>query len=53
MERLPEGLVDSFSNGRAVINLSAVPQLKKKLNGVEIVGFSLDQEAISLRAVKK
>ena len=53
MERLPEGLVDSFSNGRAVINLSAVPQLKKKLNGVEIVGFSLDQEAISLRTVKK
>ena len=53
MERLPEGLVDSFSNGRAVINLSAGPQLKKKLNGVEIVGFSLDQEAISLRAVKK
>ena len=53
MERLPEGLVDSFSNGRAVINLSAVPQLKKKLNGMEIVGFSLDQEAISLRTVNK
>lgn len=53
LERLPAGLVDSFSNGRAVINLSAVPQLKKQLKSVDIVGFSLDEEAISLKAVKK
>lgn len=53
LERLPAGLVDSFSNGRAVINLSAVPQLKKQLKSVDIVGFSLDDEAISLKAVKK
>ena len=53
LERLPVGLVDSFSNGRAVINLSAVPQLKKQLKSVDIVGFSLDEEAISLKAVKK
>ena len=53
LERLPAGLVDSFSNGRAVINLSAVPQLKKQLKSVNIVGFSLDEEAISLKAVKK
>ena len=53
LERLPAGLVDSFSNGRAVINLSAIPQLKKKLDSMDIVGFSLDEEAISLKAVKK
>ena len=53
LERLPSGLVDSFSNGRAVINLSAIPQLKKKLASVDIVGFSLDEDAISLRAVEK
>ena len=53
LERLPSGLVDSFSNGRAVINLSAVPQLKKKLASVDIVGFSLDEDAISLRVVER
>ena len=53
LERLPAGLVDSYANGRAVINLSAVPQLKKQLKFLDIVGFSLDEEAIRLRTVKK
>ena len=53
IERLPAGLVDSFSNGRAVINLSAVPQLKKRLSGVSLTGVSVDEESIQLRAVKK
>ena len=53
LERLPAGLVDSYSNGRAVINLTAVPSLKKQLKSVDIVGFSLDEEAIRLRTVKK
>ena len=53
LERLPAGLVDSYSNGRAVINLTAVPSLKKQLKSVDIVGFSLDEEAIRLRTVNK
>lgn len=53
LERLPAGLVDSYSNGRAVINLSAIPQLKKQLKSLDIVGFSLDEEAIRLRMVGK
>ena len=53
LERLPAGLVDSYANGRAIINLSAVPSLKKQLKSLEIVGFSLDEEAISLRTVGK
>ena len=53
LERLPAGLVDSYANGRAVVNLSAVPQLKKQLKSLDIVGFSLDEEAISLRTVGK
>ena len=53
LERLPAGLVDSYSNGRAVINLTAIPSLKKQLKSVDIVGFSLDEEAIRLRTVKK
>ncbi|MBO6028039.1 MAG: hypothetical protein J6P75_02420 [Bacteroidales bacterium] len=53
LERLPAGLVDSFSGGRAVINLSAIPSLKKRLKSLDIVGFSLDGDAISLRTVRK
>ena len=53
LDRLPAGLVDSYSNGRAVINLTAVPSLKKQLKSMDIVGFSLDEEAIRLRTVKK
>ena len=53
LKRLPAGLVDSFSNGRAVINLSAIPQLKKQLKSVDIVGFSIDENEIRLRTVEK
>ena len=53
LKRLPTGLVDSFSNGRAVINLSAIPQLKKQLKSVDIVGFSIDSDEIRLRTVEK
>ena len=53
LERLPAGLVDSYANGRAVINLSAIPQLKKQLKSLDIVGFSLDEDEIRLRTVEK
>ncbi len=53
LERLPAGLVDSFSDGRAVINLSAVPSLKKRLSNVSLTGVSVDEESIQLRAVEK
>ena len=53
LERLPAGLVDSFSDGRAVINLSAVPSLKKRLSSVSLTGVSVDEESIRLRAVEK
>ena len=53
LERLPAGLVDSYANGRAVINLSAIPTLQKQLKSMEIVGFSLDEDAIRLRTVEK
>ena len=53
LERLPAGLVDSYANGRAVINLSAVPALQKQLKSMDIVGFSLDENAIRLRTVEK
>ena len=53
LERLPAGLVDSYAKGRAVINLSAIPQLKKQLKSVDIVGFSIDSDEIRLRTVEK
>ena len=53
LKRLPAGLVDSFSGGRAVINLSAIPVLKKQLKSMEIVGFSIDSDEIRLRTVEK
>ena len=53
MKHLPAGLVDSFSGGRAVINLSAIPQLKRQLKSMDIVGFSIDKNEIRLRTVEK
>ena len=53
LERLPAGLVDSFSGGRAVINLSAVPSLKKRLSNITLTGVTVDAESIQLRAVEK
>ena len=53
LEHLPKGLVESFSGGRAVINLSAVPELKKRLRGVDIAGFTVDEDGIRLRTVEK
>ena len=52
LKRLPAGLVDSFSGGRAVINLSAIPQLKKQLKSVDIVGFSIDSVTGALTEVR-
>ena len=53
LKRLPAGLVESFSGGRAVINLSAFPSVKKQLQSLDIVGFSIDSDEIRLRTVEK
>ena len=53
MDRLPAGLVESFSGGRAVVNLSAVPPLKKRLKDVDLVGFAVDEDGISLTTVPR
>jgi len=53
LERLPAGIVESYSKGRAVVNLSAVPGLKKQLAEVSLTGVSVDEDAIKLRTVKK
>ena len=53
LKRLPAGLVEPFSGGRAVINLSAIPSVKKQLQSLDIVGFSIDSDEIRLRTVEK
>ena len=52
LERLPAGLVDSFSDGRAVVNLSAIPQVKKRLSGLTLTGVSVDDSNIKLSVTK-
>ena len=53
LERLPAGLVESYSNGRAVVNLSAVPQFSKRLSGYSITGITVDDSNIRFATVKK
>ena len=53
LERLPAGLVESFSNGRAVVNLKAVPQYSKRLSGYSITGITVDEGNIRFATVKK
>ena len=53
LERLPAGLVDSYSNGRAVVNLSAIPQFKQRLSGLVITGISVDEGNIRFTTVPK
>ena len=53
LERLPAGLVESFSNGRAVVNLTAIPQFSKRLSGLSITGITVDESNIKFTTVRK
>ena len=53
LERLPSGLVESFSNGRAVVNLKAIPQYSRRLSGYSITGITVDDSNIRFATVKK
>ena len=53
LERLPAGLVESFSGGRAVVNLYAIPQFSKRLSGLSITGITVDEGNIRFATVKK
>jgi hypothetical protein len=52
LDRLPAGLVESYSNGRAVINLQAIPQYSKRLSGYSITGISVDESNIRFATVQ-
>ena len=53
LERLPAGLVESFSSGRAVVNLKAIPQYSQRLSGYSVTGITVDEENIRFATVKK
>ena len=53
LERLPSGLVESFSGGRAVVNLKAIPQFSKRLSGLSITGITVDDSSVRFATVKK
>ena len=53
LERLPDGLVESYSSGRAVVNLKAIPQYSKRLSGYSITGITVDDSNIRFATVKK
>ena len=53
LNKLPPGLLESFSNGRGTLRLSAIPQLKPVLDRLEIDGVRLDSSNLRLDARTK
>ena len=50
MARLPAGLVEEFSGGRAVLNLAAVPQLQKLFERMKVNSLSFYSTSLCLDA---
>lgn len=48
LQKLPEGFVESFSGGRAVLNLAAIPQLARLLERVQVNSLSFYSSSLSL-----
>ena len=48
MQKLPEGFVESFSGGRAVLNLTSIPQLARLLERVQVNSLSFYSSSLSL-----
>ena len=50
LEKLPAGLVESFTDGRAVLNLDAAPRLKPLFDRLKINGLSFYSTSLGLDA---
>ena len=48
LQKLPEGFVESFSGGRAVLNLAAIPQLSRLLERMQVNSLSFYSSSLSL-----
>ena len=53
LDKLPAGLVEEFSGGRAVLNLDAVPQLKTFFSRMEIKQWAFYTTSINVEAELK
>lgn len=53
LNKLPSGLLESFSNGRGTLRLSAIPQLRPVLDRLEIGGLYMDPDNLHLKAQTK
>lgn len=53
LNKLPPGLLGSFSNGRGTLCLSAIPQLRPVLDRLEIGGLYMDPDNLHLKAQTK
>ena len=53
LKKLPAGLLESFSDGRGTLNLSAISELKPVLDRLEIDGVHLDPDNLHLNARTK
>ena len=53
LNKMPPGLLESFSNGRGTLRLSAIPQLKPVLERLEIENVWLDSTNLHLGARTK
>ena len=51
--KLPSGLLESFSHGHGTLRLSALPQLQPVFDRLEIDGVRLDPESLCLDARAK
>ena len=53
LEKLPAGLVEEFADGRAMLNLAAVPQLQKVLERLTVNSFSFYSTSLNLDVTLK
>ena len=53
LEKTPEGLVESFGDKQAVVNLDAIPDLKPVLESLTVNEISFTEDAICLDACLK
>lgn len=50
LSKLPQGLVEQFSGGRAVLNLDAVPRLRSLFEKVKVNGLTFYEASLGLDA---
>ena len=53
LEKTPEGLIESFDDKVAVVNLEAIPELKSVFDAIAVNDLSFTEEAVCLDAILK